>query len=78
MKLISQYAGQAIMQEMNIHKETGLTREEIEIHTGISGNTVRPRILELIEEGKIIESTQYRLTKSGRKARVLFIANQIV
>ena len=49
----------------------GATREEIELATGIRGNTVRPRCLDLIDAGRVYESAVTRKTTSGRKAFVL-------
>ena len=49
----------------------GLTREEIEDKTGIKGNTVRPRVCDLIKQGLIVESDEIRPTRSGCMARVL-------
>lgn len=47
------------------------TRDDIEADTGISGNAVRPRVLELIELGHIRETDKVRKTRSGRDAFVL-------
>lgn len=44
------------------------TDEEIEAHTGLRGNTVRPRRLELLRALKIRDSGQTRVTSSGREA----------
>lgn len=51
------------------------TREEIEIGTGIAGNTARPRICELVTAGRMIENGT-RKTVSGRNAAVLVVVNQ--
>lgn len=48
----------------------GATDEEIAAYLGKSGNTLRPRRIELLEMGKIRDSGQTRLTKSGRKATI--------
>ncbi len=48
----------------------GLTREEIAHVTGMSENTVRPRVRELIKAGRIMESGS-RLTDSGQAAAIL-------
>ncbi len=50
--------------------EDGLTREEVETVTGISGNSVRPAVRRLIKQSHIIESGS-RPTRSGNKAAVL-------
>lgn len=49
----------------------GATRQEIESDLMISGNTVRPRVRELIQQRLISESGETRRTPSGRKAAVL-------
>jgi predicted transcriptional regulator len=49
----------------------GATRDEIENHLHLSGNTVRPRVRELIDAGRIYETKETRLTRSGRNAFVL-------
>lgn len=49
----------------------GLTREEIEAATGIPGNTVRPRVRELVQRRAIEEAGEIRPTKSGEYAKVL-------
>jgi len=48
----------------------GLTREEIEAATGLSGNTVRPRVWELVRTGLVAECGTRR-TASGRAAAVI-------
>lgn len=48
----------------------GLTDEKgVEI-TGMDQNTYRPRRVELVESGAVIDSGKKRLTKSGREATV--------
>lgn len=51
----------------------GLTAQEISDQTGIVGDTVRPRIVELVERNQIKDSGKVRLTKAGRLA-VVYIA----
>ncbi len=53
------------------NRHDGATREEIELATGLSGNTVRPRVVELIHAGSLRESNVTRKTRSGRNAAVL-------
>lgn len=48
----------------------GLTREEIENVTGLSGNTVRPRVNSLIKDGVLAEHGERR-TSSNRMASVV-------
>lgn len=49
----------------------GMTREEIQKATGLSGDTVRPRVLELLEAGRLVNAGELRRTSSGRMAEVL-------
>lgn len=49
----------------------GATRNEIESDLSIAGNTVRPRVLELIDQDKLIETDRTRKTPSGRNASIL-------
>lgn len=54
----------------------GLTRDELEVACGLSGNAVRPRVRELQDEGHIEEDTeQTRRTRSGSQATVLVAKN---
>lgn len=48
----------------------GATAQEIEIDTGIAGNTVRPRLVELRDTGCVRDSGRTRTTTSGRAATV--------
>lgn len=52
----------------------GATAGEVEEATGVNGNSVRPRLVHLKAAGRLIDSGQTRLTKSGRKAAVLVLA----
>ncbi len=55
----------------------GLTRDEIEVVTEISGNTVRPRVVELVKAGRIEESTtEWRNTRLGCRAAVLQVTQK--
>lgn len=49
----------------------GMTAQEISTATGIVGDTVRPRIVELVRDNKIHVAGKRR-TKSGRNADVWF------
>lgn len=49
----------------------GLTREEIEDKTGLNGNTVRPRVWDLIKSKTIEEAGEVRACKSGSYGKVL-------
>jgi DNA-directed RNA polymerase specialized sigma24 family protein len=53
----------------------GLTREEIEQRTRIPGNTVRPRVRELIKMKLLVLSSEERCTDSGCNAEVLRARN---
>ena len=48
----------------------GATAQEIEAGTGLAGNTVRPRLVELAENGCIERTGRTRPTTSGRQASV--------
>ena len=50
--------------------DDGATAQEIENALGMSGNTVRPRLVELREHGAITASMFTRVTTSGRRAVV--------
>lgn len=49
----------------------GMTAAELETALHLDGSTVRPRVCELIEMGRVCDSGERRETPSGRKARVL-------
>jgi hypothetical protein len=49
----------------------GCTREEVETLSGLSGNTIRPIVLDLLADGVIHETGTKRSTKSGYMAAVL-------
>lgn len=53
----------------------GLTREEIERRAKMKGNSVRPRVCELIDAKLLVPSGEERCTESGRKAVVLIARN---
>ena len=52
-------------------RAAGATRDEIADGLKMNANTVRPRVVELIENGNLRESGEFRRTASGRKAAVL-------
>ncbi len=56
----------------------GATADEIEVATGLAGNTVRPRLCELRGglEPQILDSHLTRKTRTGRQA-VVYIAKEI-
>lgn len=55
----------------------GLTAEEVERVTGLSGNTVRPRLAELADLGRAVRSPRVRSTSSGRSAVVWTVAGEV-
>lgn len=50
--------------------ERGATRDEIELESGLAGNTVRPRVVELLRSGTI-RADGFRANGRGRKCEVL-------
>lgn len=63
---------QKVLEYIQICDDMGATREEIEIGLEMPGNTVRPRVLELIRAGKVYEMENVtRETQSGRHATIL-------
>lgn len=63
----------AIMRTKNV----GLTDEQIGMHLGIPGNTVRPRRVELEREGRICALKVRRKTDSGRLALVWVVCTHV-
>lgn len=51
--------------------DTGITRDQIEAQMQTSGNTVRPRVAELIEGGWAEATDRTRPTRGGQQAEVL-------
>jgi hypothetical protein len=49
----------------------GATREQLEVYTGIQGNSIRPRVDELRRLRMVEEIDEMRKTRSGRMAKVL-------
>lgn len=62
---------QTILGAIRAASFAGLTREEIELKTGLPGNTVRARCIELLATNCIAPSGEIRRTASGRPAEVL-------
>lgn len=56
----------------------GMTREEIVEGSGMSGDTVRPRVLELIAGGWLIETEHTRPTRKGNDSVVLLASQKAV
>jgi|TARA_R110000824_G_scaffold219564_2_gene406506 hypothetical protein len=69
----------------NLHKKVlsyfshgvGWTDEEIQILTQLPPNTARPRRRELVLMGKLKNSGKFRKTKSGRKAIVWILGDNL-
>lgn len=64
---------QKVFQALLSAGEAGLTREELETVCEMDGNTLRPRVWELIRAKSIRElpETMTRKTASGRQAAIL-------
>jgi hypothetical protein len=67
---ISGKARAGILDYLRSRGAEGATADEIEQDTGISGNTVRPRLCELDDLGRISKTDETRPTSSGRRAAV--------
>lgn len=53
----------------------GLTREELEVRLGMDGNTLQPRVWELVNAGLLVDTGVRRRNRSGRHAAVMGPAN---
>jgi len=63
---------QRIYEYVALCGENGATREECEIALELSGSTVRPRVVELMNAGRLREVPETtRATSAGRQARIL-------
>lgn len=51
--------------------ETGITRDELEARLGLSGNTIRPRVRELLDGGFAKETDRTRRTRANADSIVL-------
>ncbi len=61
-----------ILAYVDSHGSEGSTRDEIEDALGLKGDSVRPRVRVLLDEGKLIELEKvYRQTRNGFWALVL-------
>jgi predicted ArsR family transcriptional regulator len=70
-KAIEPHAGTLRATILDLLRRDGpLTAQEIEDRTGLEGNTVRPRLCELRDAGKVRDSGLTRKTRSGRDAAV--------
>lgn len=52
----------------------GAIAEEIQVALRLSGDSVRPRLLELLAEESVIRLTETRDTMKGRQARIWRVA----
>lgn len=66
----SDLARQKVADAIRNAGERGLTDQECEVATGLSGNCVRPRRIELESAGLVVDSGKRRKTASGRMAVV--------
>lgn len=64
-----------ILNVLDLHLEKGLTADEIEVLTAISGNTVRPRLVEMSTLGWVRKTDLERRTRAGRDAAVWAITD---
>lgn len=65
-----------ILQTLATEVVRGMTREELEHRLGLGGNSVHPRVLELIEGKWVYETTDRRRTRAGNDAVVLRITRK--
>ncbi len=54
-------------------KLRGMTADEVEFGMAMSGDTVRPRLIELRREGRIYKSDTTRPTRKGQQAVVYMV-----
>lgn len=55
-------------------EEEGKTDLEIQGELGIEGSTERPRRVELVQAGRVVDSGKRRLTPKGRRLAVVWVA----
>ena len=67
--------GARILAYLRGRGDQGATLEEIEINTGISGNTVRPRMKTLRSRGQVVDAGLTRPTMAGNEAIVWKVAD---
>ena len=67
--------GAKLMAYMQGRGDYGATLQEAEFDTGISGNTIRPRMLTLRKRGQVVDSGLYRKTLDGNNAVVWVVAD---
>lgn len=60
-----------VLSELKRRGDYGATRDELSLALSMLGNTLRPRVKELLDKGLIVETNERRQTASGRMAVVL-------
>lgn len=70
-------ARRKVLEAIQSERESGMTDEEITHSTWLPANTARPRRIELVEMGLVVDSGRTRLTHSKRKA-VVWVATQFI
>lgn len=68
--------GMKVMAYMVERGRYGATLQEAEMDTSISGNTLRPRMLTLRKQGRVVDSGLYRKTLDGNNAVVWVVADE--
>jgi len=69
---------QRVVYEALVGSEAGgMTDEELQAHTGLGPSTQRPRRVELVAAGDVVDSGRRRKTRSGRQA-VVWILRKFV
>ena len=63
-----------ILKAINDHGGRGATADEIEIQLDLPAQTGSARMSELKRDGYIIDSGERRLTRRGKKARVMVLS----
>ncbi len=53
-----------------LHHPDGATDEQMQVNLALNPNTQRPRRVELVAMGRVVDSGEIRLTRSGTKAVV--------
>ena len=59
-----------VLAELRRRGAWGGCNHELEAWLGLAGNTVRPRVRNLVLRGLVKHGGEYRITPSGRRARV--------
>lgn len=54
----------------------GLTDEEMQLKLGMNPSTQRPRRVELVRQGRAVDSGGWRMTRSGRRATIWIATNE--